>query len=380
MKLVKIFLVCLFIGVTICDDIKVGFYMANIEGFNYTADETNKILKVLAKSSNENTTNDNSILNSSFIDNIEGVLVPDHDILLFSFQETNSDFAFSLKTQLTTKEWSDWTCHNAIIKKGFTHFSKKLTYTYICYKKERFTVTFEKNAGLIDWALDLKEAIGICLKDKKSAKSINYCFIGSHLDTNLLVGGNIVKGLFSSLNKKFNKKDYVFYIIGDLNLRTWFDINEENIKDIEKSNVDKGLPIRKDVIKGDSEAMNGFKSILTTLKSSIKFEFCGVDNIYKLPYTYNYLNPTDGDLNEIKNGQIDLAHVLKQKSATKEKKVNNLGWLDRLACGYASNIDSCFIKGGNGNVQYFAVPFLRKADHMPVVGHFRISDGNRKLK
>ena len=97
MKLVKIFLVCLFIGVTLCDDIKVGFYMANIEGFNYTAEETKKILNLLAKSSNENTTNDNSILKTSFIEKIEGTLVPDHDVLLFSFQETNSDFKFNLK-------------------------------------------------------------------------------------------------------------------------------------------------------------------------------------------------------------------------------------------------------------------------------------------
>ena len=376
MKLTKTIIVCLLIGLTLCSEIKVGFYMANIEGFNYSVEESKKIVGLLTKSQNDKTTEEKYLLKPEDVGDVN----PGHDVLLFSFQETNYDFSFDLKKILKDDEW---TCHNALIKKGFTHFSKKLTYTYVCYKKKKFTVSFEKNAGLVDWGMDLKEAIGVCLKEKENAKGINYCFIGSHLDTNLETGAKIVNTLYKSMNTKFDKKNYIFYIIGDLNLRTWLDIDESNVDDVLKSNVDRKSESRKAVKDGDALAMAGLKEIIVNNNPTAKFEFCGVSNVYKLPFTYNYVNPTEEDLKQIKDGQLDKEHVLKKKPATKGKKVNNLGWLDRLACGYAANLSSCNIKGDNESVQYFAVPFLRKADHMPVLGHFTISTDSstkRKLK
>ena len=141
----------------------------------------------------------------------------------------------------------------------------------------------------------------------------------------------------------------------------------------------------------DMDVIKVYEENVNTEDSNGVLKFCGNENIRKLPYTHKLSNPKV-DTEIVTERDYAYRSIFKKKNVMKRKiqdsnghekietiKAYNLGWLDRMACVYLpgenpEDEQNCRISSGNldNGVFYTAVPTLRLADHMPMMGYFEV--------
>lgn len=365
--------------------IRVGFFSANIEGYEITSAEFEKVFKLFNVIDDKKGSGilNIDVMNSNKIKSPSKDVLNNYDLILISLQETNTSQKIDLSDLV--KENKDWQCHPMQFKNGFTKFVPKYTAVSMCNNKTKLKYFFDKTpfAPFLFGSLiptDLKAVFGRCFEDLTSKNKEILCFLGGHLETDLINGASRISRLFKYIENKIQNRPYSFYVLGDLNVRNWIKIDKSNVKQLETDFNNNDL---KSYIKGDVEALTGFQGELdkSIKKDSHFFNFVGNNNLRSLPFTYNYIVPDKStDVSKFEHKHFRLECATQYKKAVEGKDVSNYGWLDRLACGYNKAKGSCKIKGGDENVNYFMVPFLRKADHMPMIGSFEISSDDNKLE
>lgn len=383
-----IILVALIFVISFSTSIRVGFYSANIEGYQYTQSDlldVFNLFKVINGKKGKDILNV-SVMKSNEVKNQNSDVFKNYDLILISLQETNASQDIQLKNMFM--EDKDWQCHPMQYKNGFTKFVPKLTAVAMCNNKTKLKYIFDKTPfiplGLFGSVIptDLKAVFGRCFEDLTSkSKNDVLCFLGGHLETDLINGAKRIGRLFKFIENKVKNRPYNFYVLGDLNVRNWIKIDKDNV---DKLKSDFEANKLSSYITGDTQAQIGFQSELskTIDQKSHFFSFVGNDNLRALPFTYNYHVPKpDTDVSNFDTKHFRFECATQYKKAVEGKYVSNYGWLDRLGCGYNKLKGTCNIKGGDENVNYFMVPFLRKADHMPMIGSFEInSEGTKDEK
>lgn len=376
MQLIKIFLFVILMNFY-SFNIKVGFFSANVEGADFNENEAKAIFKVL-----ETIENDKNAIMINMPENIDVPNPSNFDILHISLQELENkdkkDFEVT-KIKLPDK----YQCHT-LARRGMIKFlSFRKTVSYICYDKNTLDAKFIKHKSVSAAFGTTKDALGVCVSRKN--QTFSYCFLSGHFPTKITEGVDLFVNNINNIKEGLKNDNFETYFLGDINTRSWSEFKDKkdaqariadlvvriNLPDTKTDNINN--LIKMDDIATSKIMKKSFEKKLT----DFQVEFLGSNSLRKLPVTYKYLAPKKPS-NDITEEDFDIDNIMKTKDATDEMKVHNIGWLDRVACVHkksATDGSNCIV-----NVNYRAFNYVRKGDHMPIIGWYEIPEKTRKLK
>jgi len=398
--------------------IGVGFLTTNMEGGQFTIQEYNHLFQLFNYVSSDKLDKDHGILNSIDDASVSPNGLKNLDFIMISIQESDSS-VIDLNQFNSLLDNSEWVCEPIAKKSGLIGLSIPSTIISICHR--RFFMHSYTVSAKVSFFSN-KFIAGNCFPIGDS----DFCFLGGHLPVKINKGAKLLAEAMSDINSKIKpNRNYFAYVAGDINTRAGFEVDtQESLVnkiidtdwDLTRNNSPDTIKNISNKFKADSKTVEEFKKFYflakTTkgTKDNSYVRFVGRNQMSNLPFTYKYKG---GDTEQYNHKKI-----FDKKAADDNKtEVFNIGWLDRMLCINSDgkehscrlmdkeiqDLNNGFIEDEydndesvrvnesdddiNRKVKYFLVPFLKKGDHMPVLGYLRlnadlteINKNSRKVK
>lgn len=371
-------ILCVFLFTLSVSSFKVGFFSENLGGKTLESTDFSSISKAIALGGSAS-----SLKNSDLATITDNKIINAFDVIQISLQEAKAGQYASLNTAGLESLFglsNDFKCTSQV-KIGVTKVTegKFEIVSIVCYKTAKFTPTIEKNpdkiasgffSSITKTFIKLKGGVGQCLKLQANLKSKEYCFIAAHMDTNQEDGADRALSLYDKLAKRAKNKDLNIYLLGDWNNRLKINqvLDENNVKSCLNANLKGektcGDQNQVDLAQADTDSIKLTAAKYSKDQSETKLLFLGSNNLHSLPFTYKYLEDSFNDPAAIDD--FNIKGIIETKTAGKNVKSHNFGWLDRIARISLDDQDREIIR-------YSAVPGLRKADHMPIAGAMEVT-------
>lgn len=402
------------VGLNEIQKIKVAFFSHNLQSLSYDEDDINLIFKTFLEMKSIHLNKQNKQIRIIKFQNLYektkslySEYLNDFDIIYLSFQEIAKEK--KLKKLISILIENGYDCDsiqsNSSIRKIQNIFiGYKATYVVICHNSVR--LKFLENFRYSN-PVKSKSIHGGCYNTvQHMIKKQTYCFLGIHAE---MVFEKSIKDfidMLHSIKKKYQNP--TIYILGDTNIRSFqnsFYSNDRQIRELKKEedfeflskflwsklfnqhNFQKNLGKRDNKTEneffienkklyddGDEKSINFIKNVFENYNknnsTNMQINFLGNENLRQLPPTYKFITFSDKNKRKILN--YDYKLISNKQLIYNDLKVFKFGLLDRLICFNPNEkyYENCSIN--EKIVNYFFVPSLRIADHMPISGIFEI--------